>query len=71
VLVEFHGEDKSLVFRGETRLAGQKMRGLVMPLRVPEKRVFTEEAAQQLERGLQKVMPGAEVTVTLNEKSQS
>ncbi len=36
VLIEFHGEDRPLVFRGETRLASQKVRGLVMPLRMPE-----------------------------------
>jgi hypothetical protein len=69
VLIEFHGEDRPLVFRGETRLAGQKVRGFVMPIRAPgEPRVFTKETAEALEKGLQGNVPDDQVTVAMNDK---
>jgi DNA polymerase III sliding clamp (beta) subunit (PCNA family) len=37
VLIEFHGEDQPLVFRGETVGDHQQARGLIMPMRMAER----------------------------------
>jgi hypothetical protein len=64
VLIEFYGEERPLVFRGETKDIGQRVRGILMPLHIQEEETDRklQEAAAEFRETVAK-MGGGSISV--------